>query len=93
MRLEYPTIFVGPKGAITPLHHDIWKTHSWLAQLVGRKHWILFSPDEKKFLYEYNVQPHNPDLEKFPLFRNTKPLECIIGPGDLIFVPSGWHTK
>jgi hypothetical protein len=90
MRLEYPTIFVGPKGAITPLHHDIWKTHSWLAQLVGRKRWILFSPDEKKFLYDYNVQPHNPDLKKFPLFLNTKPLECIIGPGDLIFVPSGW---
>ena len=90
MRLMYPRIFIGPKGAITPLHLDIWGTHAWLAQLVGRKLWILFPPDQKEFLYDCNVQPQNPDLERFPLFRKTRPLECTIGPGDLIFVPGGW---
>jgi hypothetical protein len=90
MRLIYPRIFIGPRGALTPLHRDIWKTHAWLAQLVGRKRWVLFSPDQDELLYEYNVQPHKPDLEKFPLFAKSRPVECTIGPGDIIFVPSGW---
>jgi hypothetical protein len=90
MRLTYPRIFIGPRGAITPLHVDIWETHAWLAQLVGRKRWILFSPDQRKLLYGCNVQPQSPDLERYPLFRASKPVECTIAPGDLIFVPSGW---
>ena len=90
MKLIYPRIFIGPKGAITPLHLDIWETHAWLAQLVGRKRWLLFPPDQRPLLYDYQVRPFQPDLEKFPLYRNARPFECIIGPGDLIFVPSGW---
>ncbi len=90
MRLIYPRIFIGPKGAITPLHHDIWGTHAWLAQLIGRKRWILFAPNQRELLYNYQVRPERPDLDQFPLFRETKPLECTIGPGDIIFVPGGW---
>jgi hypothetical protein len=90
MRLIYPRIFMGPKGAITPLHLDIWGTHAWLAQIVGRKRWILFPKDQQEFLYNCTVQPQKPDLERFPLYRNAKPVECTIGPGDLIFVPGGW---
>jgi len=90
MRLAYPRIFIGPKGAITPLHLDIWGTHSWLAQLVGRKRWLLFPADQRHLLYNCNVQPQNPDFKRFPLFRKSRPVECTIGPGDLIFVPGGW---
>jgi Cupin-like domain len=90
MRLIYPRIFIGPKGAVTPLHDDVWGTHAWLAELVGRKRWILFSPDQRELLYDYKVQPDKPDLERFPLFRRAKPLESTIGPGDIIFVPGGW---
>ena len=90
MRLIYPRIFIGPRGALTPLHMDIWRTHAWLAQLVGRKRWILFSPDQDELLYEYRVQPQKPDLAKFPRFAESRPVECTIGPGDVIFVPSGW---
>ena len=90
MRLIYPRIFIGPKGAVTPLHDDVWGTHAWLAELQGRKRWILFSPDQQKLLYDYKVQPAKPDLERFPLFRKAKPLEATIGPGDIIFVPGGW---
>jgi hypothetical protein len=90
MRLIYPRLFIGPKGAVTPLHMDIWRTHAWLGQIVGRKRWILFSPDQHQFLYDCAVQPHDPDFDRYPLFRQAKPIECTIGPGDLIFVPGGW---
>lgn len=90
MRLVYPRIFIGPEGAITPLHTDIWGTHAWLAQLVGRKRWILFSPDQQDLLYGYRVQPLQPDWDRYPLFRKARPVECTIAPGDIIFVPGGW---
>jgi hypothetical protein len=90
MRLVYPRIFIGPKGAVTPLHLDIWGTHAWLSQLVGRKRWLLFSPDQHDLLYDCGVDPIEPDFERFPRYRKARPLECIIGPGDTIFVPSGW---
>lgn len=90
MRLRYPRLFIGPKGAVTPLHLDIWGTHAWLSQLMGRKRWILFSPDQKDLLYNYEVDPERPDFERFPLYRNARPVECTLGPGETIFVPGGW---
>ncbi|ELU16439.1 hypothetical protein CAPTEDRAFT_227819 [Capitella teleta] len=32
----------------------------------------------------------NPDLQKFPLFRDVRPLNCSIGEGDVLFMPSFW---
>jgi hypothetical protein len=90
MRLQYPRIFIGPKGAVTPLHLDIWGTHAWLTQLVGRKRWILFPPNQRPYLYDNQVDPGRPDYQRFPLFRDASGLECVIGPGDTIFVPGGW---
>jgi ribosomal protein L16 Arg81 hydroxylase len=90
MRLPYPRIFIGPKDAITPLHHDIWGTHAWLSQLVGRKRWLLFPADQRKYLYEYNVRPESPDLTRHPLYQEARPLEALIGPGDTIWVPGMW---
>jgi lysine-specific demethylase 8 len=90
MRLPYPRIFIGPKGAITPLHADIWGTHAWLSQLVGKKRWLLFSPDQRKFLYDFDVRCEAPDLRRHPLYREARPLEAVIGPGDTIWVPGNW---
>ncbi len=90
MRMPYPRIFIGPKGAVTPLHSDIRDTHAWLSQLVGRKRWLLFSPDQRDLLHDYCVRVETPDLERFPLYAKARPLECIIGPGDTIFVPTRW---
>jgi len=90
MRLRYPRIFIGPKGAVTPLHQDIWETHAWLSQLVGRKRWIFFPPDQRHLLYDYQVDPARPDLKRFPLYREARPLECTLAPGETVFVPGGW---
>ena len=90
MRLPYPRVFIGPKGAVTPLHMDLWRTHAWLSQLSGRKRWLLYPPEHLPYLYEFRVDPERPDLTRFPLYRHAKPMECIIGPGDTVFVPSGW---
>ena len=90
MRMRYPRIFIGPKGAVTPLHLDIWGTHAWLSQLVGRKRWILFPPEQRRLLYNYSVDPARPDWDRYPLYKEARPVECTIGPGDTVFVPGGW---
>lgn len=93
-----PRLFMGPSGAVTPLHVDIWETHAWLTQIIGRKRWVLISPHDRQFLTsvqrpgkglaKYAVDPESPDfLKSFPQVR---PLEYILGPGETIFVPSGW---
>jgi hypothetical protein len=93
-----PRLFIGPAGAITPMHVDIWETHAWLTQLIGRKRWVLISPEDRrhlaaaqrpgKGLTKYAVEPEDGDfMRKFP---SVRPLETTLAPGETIFVPSGW---
>ncbi len=88
----------GPAGTITPLHHD--PVNLMLAQVVGRKKIKLFPPQQTPFLYNKvgvfsKVDPENPNLEKYPLFKQAKPIELILEPGEVIFIPVGWwhHVK
>jgi ribosomal protein L16 Arg81 hydroxylase len=71
-----------------------------LAQIQGRKRITLFSPTQAARLYPFPVSsrhPHmsavdvdGPDLERFPEFRKAASMECVVGPGDLLFVPAFW---
>ena len=90
MRMPYPRIFIGPKGAVTPPHVDVWETLAWLSQLVGGKRWLLYDSEQSDLLYNCEVRVEAPDFDRFPRFSEARPLECVIGPGDTIFVPSGW---
>lgn len=90
LRMPYPRIFIGPKGAVTPLHVDVWGTHAWLSQLEGRKRWLLFSPSDMQYLYDCNVRCEDPDLERHPDYVKATAHEAVIEPGDTIFAPSRW---
>jgi hypothetical protein len=88
----------GPAGTVTPLHHD--PVNLMLAQVVGRKRIKLFPPQQTPFLYNQvgvfsKVDPEHPNLEKYPLFQQAKPIEVILEPGEVIFIPVGWwhHVK
>jgi hypothetical protein len=91
-------VLVGPAGATTYVHRDRHRTHAWLAQIVGRKRWTIFPPDQYSLLYNKNCEPGapsfvnivDPDLENFPRFRDASPIEFVLQPGELVFMPSGW---
>ncbi len=83
-------LFLGPANAGFCLHVDIGLTSAWNVQLTGRKKWLLFPPKQTKYLYEGEVDAFAPDLQEFPLFARTEPIECIVSAGELIFTPSGW---
>jgi hypothetical protein len=72
-------------------------------QIWGEKRVTLYSPDERPLLYACSttpqgdhepdgtdVNPDEPDYDRFPLFRQAHRLDVVIGPGDMLFIPDGW---
>nr|DBA19457.1 TPA: hypothetical protein GDO54_015293 [Pyxicephalus adspersus] len=87
----------GPAGTVSPLHQD--PQQNFLAQIVGRKFIRLYSVSETERLYPFDstllhntsqVDIENPDLEKFPMFRQAVYQECILSPGQILFIPVKW---
>ncbi|XP_046864520.1 hypoxia-inducible factor 1-alpha inhibitor-like [Xenia sp. Carnegie-2017] len=91
-------LFVGMPDVITRLHYDVMQ--NVFIQLQGWKRFILFSPDHFGKLYPYPLgHPHDrqsmvdieyPDYQRFPKFRHVKGLMAILGPGDVLYLPSCW---
>lgn len=83
---------------VTRLHCDV--ATSFLAQVHGRKRVRLFSPAERGRLYampSFNfyqpccVDAGRPDLARFPDFAQARHVDVVVGPGDLLIVPTGWY--
>lgn len=86
-------LWFGPPGTITPLHHDM--TNNFMAQIVGKKMVRMIAPDYHPYLYNSfhcfsHVDLDQPDLDKYPMFREVVVHDVEIGPGDLLFLPIGW---
>uniref|UniRef100_A0A3P8NU71 Lysine-specific demethylase 8 n=1 Tax=Astatotilapia calliptera TaxID=8154 RepID=A0A3P8NU71_ASTCA len=89
----------GPGGTVSPLHQD--PQQNFLAQVVGSKYIRLYSPEDTGKLYPHQsqllhntsqVQVENPDAERFPEFARAPYLECVLQPGDVLFIPvRHWH--
>ena len=41
---DYRFLYLGRGGSWTPLHHDVFLSNSWSANVAGRKLWIMFPP-------------------------------------------------
>ncbi len=90
---EWMFLWFGPKGTITPLHHD--ELNIFLAQVVGRKHVKLVPPAELDLVYNHyavysQVDCENPDYERFPKFKEATVIDVCLNPGEVLFIPAGW---
>jgi hypothetical protein len=56
---EYWSVYVGPTGSLSRLHVDFWQTHSYLAQIQGRKRCLLFSPTDGQILSDAGMNLEN----------------------------------
>jgi len=91
-----PFMFFGGEGAITRIHKDMDMSNVFLTHLQGHKRVVVFHPKYSKLLYQYPFGVHSavdidhPDFDKFPGLKLVKGFECVLGPGDTLFMPSGW---
>ncbi|HXP79464.1 MAG TPA: cupin-like domain-containing protein [Verrucomicrobiae bacterium] len=83
-------VMVGPKNSQIGLHYDFLESHAYLAQIIGKKRCVLFSPADSAALYDGKVNVDAPDFEKFPLLQNATAYECTLEPGELLFIPFRW---
>lgn len=79
--------WMGPRGTVTPWHHDL--TQNFLMNVVGTKRVRLVPPSRTPAMRNH--------LHCFSRFGTSTelPAECAmqtvdIGPGEILFIPVGW---
>eukprot|EP00890_Picochlorum_soloecismus_P003769 jgi/Picsp_1/4393/NSC_01899-R1_transcription factor jumonji domain-containing protein len=89
--------WIGPPGTVTPAHTD--PHHNIFVQIVGYKYVRLYHPSCSSSLYPdqegltsntSTVDIDNVDEDAFPLFSQLDYYDCILGPGESLFIPKGW---
>lgn len=95
---EFPFMFFGGEGSKVALHYDIDLAHVFLNQFHGRKRVVLFPPEQSRNIYHHPftvasyIDVNNPDYSRFPALKNAWGYDCMIHPGETLFMPSGhWH--
>jgi hypothetical protein len=88
--------------AATCWHRD-W-ADNFLVQLIGTKRIHLAPPSDEACFYSAHaratssnvatdfspVSPTSPDLAKYPAFRRARIIQCVLEPGDTLFLPCAW---
>jgi hypothetical protein len=93
--LQRGFLWFGPKGTITPLHHDL--TNNFMAQVFGKKCVKLVQSNELPYVYNNlhcysEVDLGNIDYERYPLMHQVNIINCELNPGEILFLPVGcWH--
>lgn len=87
----------GPEGTVSPLHYD--PKHNCLSQVVGSKYVRLYDCKYTQNLYPHEsfllhntsqVDAENPDNTSYPNFAAAPYQECILGPGEILYIPAKW---
>ncbi|MEQ8332539.1 cupin-like domain-containing protein [Nisaea sp.] len=75
-RMGFGWIFIGPGGTYTRPHPDLFATHAWLAQLVGRKTYFLSEPLD--------------DPQRISTLTEKDFFQVDLEPGEFLLLPANW---
>ncbi|GMT19993.1 hypothetical protein PFISCL1PPCAC_11290 [Pristionchus fissidentatus] len=89
---DYRFVYYGVKGTWTPFHSDVLSSHSWSANICGRKLWYFVPVGEERRFEENgnlicDLRERKEEFEKaggFTLYQEA---------GEIVFVPSNWHHQ
>ncbi|KAJ2331512.1 JmjC domain-containing protein 4, partial [Coemansia sp. RSA 2681] len=91
---DYKFAYLGGQGTWTPFHEDVFRSYSWSANICGEKEWILVPPGQNDLFTDVNGNwVHSLmdyDERRFPRLGELKKFKVVQGPGETMFVPSGW---
>ncbi|XP_034362239.1 2-oxoglutarate and iron-dependent oxygenase JMJD4 isoform X1 [Arvicanthis niloticus] len=98
---DYRFVYAGPRGTWSPFHADIFRSFSWSVNICGKKKWLFFPPGQEEALRDcHGSLPYDVtstellDTHLYPRIQhNSLPIEVIQEPGEMVFVPSGWHHQ
>ncbi|MDQ3334766.1 MAG: cupin-like domain-containing protein [Myxococcota bacterium] len=96
-RANATSLWIGPAGTVTPLHHDT--TNILFCQIYGRKRFELVSPQETALLLDPVHGFYSPvDLDRraktaHPALRAMTVKSVVVGPGDALYIPAGWWHR
>ena len=96
--------FFGGARSGTFLHVDPLCTSAWNVCLAGRKRWCMLAPETDMAVHglEHFAQgkhqlpvcwflDEHPRLQRSAVAGKLTMIECVQGPGDMVFIPAGWH--
>lgn len=91
---KFAQFFLGPSHSLTPLHFDCLLTHNLSCQIRGRKRFVLIPHEQLEFCYPYQwrwcgVNPEEPDYERYARYRRVNPIDVVVEPGDVLYMPPG----
>jgi ribosomal protein L16 Arg81 hydroxylase len=89
-------LWFGPKGTITPLHHDL--QNILFVQVYGAKRVTLVSPFASHRVYNdvsvfSEVDAEHPDYGRHPRFAEVSRLHVLVRPSEALFIPVGWWHR
>ena len=80
---------VGPDGSGVPFHFH---NDGFSEVMHGAKYWMLYPGGRKPPRFRANATSASWLLHDYPkLADGERPMECLIGPGDLLYFPKGWY--
>ena len=94
LRAIATSLWIGPAGTITPLHHDT--TNILFCQIYGRKRIELVSPHETALLLDPDGFYSPVDLDEprgHAALRTMTVKSVVVDPGDALYIPAGWWHR
>ncbi|CAI5444082.1 unnamed protein product [Caenorhabditis angaria] len=85
---DYRFVYYGASGSWTKFHSDVVSSHSWSANICGRKLWIMVPPGK-----EHLFAGLEDIREKSEIFEENGVFEFVQEAGEIVFVPSNWYHQ
>jgi hypothetical protein len=93
-RLFSANVWIGSRPR-SGLHYD--SADNLFLQIHGRKRALLIDPKFSRNVYPFSdnpsksrIDPETPDFKNYPLFAKVKIWDCVLAPGDALYIPRGW---